>query len=324
MLFHENLEEIIFNRHEIFSVDGLVVLSGYVGPNPAKRLGELPFNTKLIYGMYGSDGIDTKLHSSLLEIHNELENVEILYSTTPVHSKCYIWKHGNEIVHALVGSANFSTNGLCTPFREVLAETSHDTFLPLNNYIDKIIDNSITCDTATARGQRIREHADVQAVSSSLVSNVCQLVLTDGGQNVPLRSGLNWAHANAHVSPNDANIPIRKLNILQYPHLFPPKQVSPRFPTGRSQRNNDFIEIIWDDGTIMKGLLEGTQNIDGIKYPKQISSSPSKSILGKYIRKRLRVPSNGIIDIRHLRRYGRATIDVKLMNEGVYYFDFSV
>ena len=32
-------------------------------------------------------------------------------------------------------SANFSTNGLTTPYREILAETTRDTFTPLNDYI---------------------------------------------------------------------------------------------------------------------------------------------------------------------------------------------
>jgi FAD/FMN-containing dehydrogenase len=47
------------------------------------------------------------------------------------------WKHNGEIVHALVGSANFSTNGLTTPYREILAETTRDTFKPLDDYITK-------------------------------------------------------------------------------------------------------------------------------------------------------------------------------------------
>lgn len=51
MLFYENLEEIIFNRHEMFDVDELIVLSGYVGPQPVSRLVDLPFDTSVIYGM---------------------------------------------------------------------------------------------------------------------------------------------------------------------------------------------------------------------------------------------------------------------------------
>ena len=57
MLFYQDLEEIIFNRHQIIDADELIVLSGYVGPNPVKRLENLPLKSLVIYGMYGSDGI---------------------------------------------------------------------------------------------------------------------------------------------------------------------------------------------------------------------------------------------------------------------------
>ncbi|MCC5912695.1 MAG: hypothetical protein JJT76_19945 [Clostridiaceae bacterium] len=51
MLFYDNLEEIIFHRHEMFDADEMVVLSGYLGPQPVGRLRELPFKTSVIYGM---------------------------------------------------------------------------------------------------------------------------------------------------------------------------------------------------------------------------------------------------------------------------------
>jgi hypothetical protein len=56
-------------------------------------------------------------------------------------------------------------------------------------------------------------------------------------------------------------------------------------------RNNDSVEIIWDDGLIMEGLLEGSQPINEIIYPKkQISSFPVKAELGIYIRNRIEFP----------------------------------
>ena len=132
MLFTENLEEIIFNRHQHFQTDELIVISGYVGPRPIQRLQNLPFNSTVIYGMYGSEGIKRPLHNSLIGLQNDILNINIFYSNIPVHSKCYVWRNRGQIISALVGSANFSTNGLTTPFREILAETTVDTFLPLN------------------------------------------------------------------------------------------------------------------------------------------------------------------------------------------------
>lgn len=92
---------------------------------------------------------------------------------------------------------------------------------------------------------------------------------------------------------------------------------------GKKNRQNDYIEIIWDDGTIMKGLLEGTQEINGVIYPNKISSAPKKNILGKYLRQRLGVDINHQITKADLIRYGRTDITITLEGEGVYGMNFS-
>ena len=94
-------------------------------------------------------------------------------------------------------------------------------------------------------------------------------------------------------------------------------------------RHNDIIEIIWDDGTEMKGLLEGSipkKDVAGKieLYPKQLASCPQKSELGKYLRQRLGIREGVSITLADLDRYGRRTIDVSLQGEGIYFFDFSV
>jgi hypothetical protein len=317
MLYTSNLEEIIFHRHEIVNSDELIVLSGYLGPRPVIRLDELPFPSTIIYGMFGSEGIKPSLHSSLLSIQNSYEKLNIFYSNLPVHSKCYIWRRKHEIVHALIGSANFSTNGLTTPFREVLAETTYDTFAPLNDYIHTILNNSISC----------LEITDERIIEPPYEIETCLLSLLGRDNNVQNAAGLNWGqNPNNHTRPNDAYVKIRVQDIFQFPHLFPPKQLNPINVDGRGriQRHNDSIEIIWDDGVMMAGLLEGSQPINNIIYPKQISSFPRKSELGEYIRERIGVPLGQPVRRFHLERYGRFDIGVSLLGEGVYKFDFSV
>lgn len=323
MLFYENLDEIVFNRHCVCESDEIVIISGYVGPSPVKRLETLPLKATVIYGMYGSEGIGNKLNQTLIKLNDSNEKLSIVYSTVPVHSKCYIWKKENKIKHVLIGSANFSDNGLCTPFREVLAETNVDTFLALEKYLNEILKNSIDCHKAVARTRGDNSTTQGQ---SEINPAVCTLLLYDPRTNeVPSGSGLNWGHGNAHTTISDAYVPIRAEYIRNYPKLFPQKQ---EFPIedfgGRKQRNNDSIDIIWDDGTIMEGLLEGTIPIDGKPYPKQISSFPRKNILGLYFRKRLGLAPDAKITISDLKRYGRTTIDISMQGDGIYYFDFSV
>lgn len=317
MLYTEDLEELIFHRHQIHESDELIIISGYLGPSPVARLEQLPFNSTVIYGMYGSEGIKPTLHNSLISIHNSIDNLNIFYSQLPVHSKCYAWRKRGEIIHALVGSANFSTNGLSTPFREVLAETTYDTFRPLNAYIQRILNNSISC----------LEVGNERVTEGIINLEFCSMTLLGRDGEVQNAAGLNWGqNPNNHTTPNDAYIPIRTNHIRDYPHLFPPKQLNPQHidSRGRLQRHNDAIEIIWDDGLTMEGLFEGSQPVDDVTYPKQISSFPVKAQLGEYIRSRIGVPSGQPIRRHHLERYGRTDITVSLLAEGVYKFDFSV
>lgn len=333
LLFTDNLDQRIFEAHQFINCDELIIISGYVGPNPIQSLSTLPIRTTVIYGMYGSESISYRLHNALVNLHNPSQN-EILYSNIPVHSKCYIWRDNGNITYALIGSANFSTNGLTIPFRETLAETTSDTFADLNNYLSHIVTNSAPCTDVSiapathtaAPGVTTAPTAVATAVRA--LPAVCTMVLYDPQTNeVPPSSGLNWGHsANGHNNPGDAYIPIRTPHIRSYPRLFPPKQARPTNNNigGRPQRQNDSVELIWDDGTLMNALLEGTQPINGVQYPKQLSSFPNKSTLGVYIRRRLGLSPTALVTKADLDRYGRDEISISLLQNGTYYVDFSV
>lgn len=318
MLYKEHLEEIIFQRHNIIRADEIIVVSGYVGPKPIERLQTLPFRSTVVYGMYGSEGIKPFLHRSLTELQNTIDSVNIFYSNLPVHSKCYVWRYRGEIVHALVGSANFSVNGLTTPLREILAETTVDTFEPLNDYVQHVLNNSLSCLEVTV-AERTRLTRTTQT------NEICLMTLLDPATNeVQPISGLNWGqNPENNTRLNDASIPIRTSHIRNCADLFPPKQSYSLDTRGRLQRHNDSIEMIWDDGVSMEGLFEGSQPVDGLTYPKQVSSFPVKSQLGEYFRNRLGVPLGQPVRRHHLEAYGRTDVAVSLISEGVYKFDFS-
>lgn len=336
MLFYQNLDKLIFTRNQLLRCDELVIISGYVGPTPIRDLQNLPIKCSVIYGMYGCDGIRNSLHQALLKENDEIDNVEIFYSTIPVHAKCYLWKYKGDVISALVGSANFSTNGLTTPYKEVLADATADTFDPLEQYRKLIMDSAIVCKDATVKENKKAEH--IKADYMVYDPDVCSmpLFIEDCGRpTVPLQSGINWGLAKlsgSHVNINDAYIRIGAELLEKYPELFPKKQECPSDDEEgkwkKGHRHNDSIEIIWDDGTTMTGLLEGSipKSFGGKKelYPKQISTTPKKAELGKYIRERMGISEGKPITYKDLLAYGRTTVDVSLQGEGVYYFDFSV
>lgn len=331
MVYYDNLEEIVFHRHEMFDVDELVILSGYVGPKPIARLGELPLHVEVIYGMYGADGIGTSLHNSLTKLNEELDNVDIYYSVIPVHAKCYIWKKQGKIVTALIGSANFSVSGLTNPYKEILAETTFDTFSPLGSYTDRIFEYCKRCMELTVENLKKRASGKKETMIHDIGSGgVCKMSLLNRYGEVSERSGLNWGLARlsgGHTTQGDAYIAITKPMLEEFPLLFPPKLGESLKTTegAKINRQNDAIELIWDDGTVMEGLLEGNQESNNIKYPKQLCSGPKKSALGIYLRQRM-----GIEDLDYqitredLERYGRTDISITLQGEGIYEADFCV
>jgi hypothetical protein len=122
------------------------------------------------------------------------------------------------------------------------------------------------------------------------------------------QSGLNWGFSNGHVCLADACIALTSHFIRTYPNFFPP--------------HGSIITTNWDDGTVMQCLLEGTQEISGIVYPKQISSLGDKSILGTYLRRRIGVSNSHRITMADLNNYGRNYVTVSQTAPNIYFFDF--
>lgn len=273
-MFSTNLENIVFNRHIYCHADELLIITGYIGPAPFSNLKNLPLDCHVIYGMYGSDSIGEKLHNSLNNINSSLTNADLFYSQSAVHSKCYLWKKDGEIVDALIGSANFSRNGLATPDREVLVEADPAVFGQLQNYFDKVFKNSIPCDSSLVKFKSKPRPSIITALMTEC--RLSFLAKKNGVFEVPARSGLNWGvnstqvGGTSHTCIGDAEIRITKEAIENFPDLFPPKLGTPSKRSGKLQRQNDEIELIWDDGVIMKGLLEQNLPQGDLMYPKAI------------------------------------------------------
>ena len=333
MLYYTDLESKVFEIPSSLGVDNFVVLSGYVGVEPIRKLADLPsgVHATIIYGMYGNDNISAPLHDALLELQNKLPNIEILYSTIPVHSKVYFWREGENITNALVGSANFSVSGLRNDYKEILTDMEANSFSDFKTYYEYVRERCVPCTDANIKPKKISKAPKTSRhIQPLLAQGVCRASLLDRKGFVAKKSGLNWGFSKGHVSEGDAYIPILMDYIHLFPKMFPPKKyiggVLNENSTGRKNRENDEVELIWDDGTVMVGLLEGQHlnKQDGMIYPKQLSTSPKKSILGMYLRKRLGVGINHIITKSDLKKYGRTHIDISLIADGIYYMDFSV
>jgi hypothetical protein len=312
MLHYKNLNKLFFESVPQQATD-FIALSGFLGPDPIKKLGKLPFKSTIIYGLQ-KENQKFLLHQQLVGLHNE--NRKIFYPDIACHSKCYLWLNGNTPIKGLIGSANFSSNGLFNDYRETLLEVDENQLYVMKGYIEIILNSARECNTVDVK--------ESKKVEETYDKAVCEMILYDPRTGQTHNGhGLNWGFANANVRPNDACIPIRMEHIRKYPKLFPALQPDPESRKGTLK---EVIEFVWDDGVIMQGRLEGSQPLPNseIKLPKQIASFPHKDELGIYIRERLNIPLGQRVLREDLVKYGRDTISISIIEEGVYYLDFSV
>ena len=326
MLFYEDLYDVVFTSHERHIADEIIIISGYIGPKPIEALKYLPLKATVIYGMYGEQGISDVLYDQLDQISQNDDDLTILYSKMPVHSKIYIWRREGRITYALVGSANFSINGLKTAFREVLGETTFDTFQPLESYLSSIMENSLLVPDVSRLRATTTQDSNTDISDDSDVSEcIIPLYLTNrSGRYMPEGSGINWGHGRAHNAGDTAYIPISMDNVRRFPQLFPEKKLlmtGSRDNRGRIGRHNEPIEIVWDDGTRMEGSLEGNNN--GNHYPKQIASFPRKNLMGRYLRHRLGIGRDDFVTLEDLERADKNAVKITLMEEGLYYMELT-
>lgn len=320
-LYFRNLHEEFFSRYPKDATEFYAV-SGYLGPDPLLRLRGLPFKSKIIYGLQ-KENKNLLLHQQILNINSE--KVLVFYPEIPSHAKCYVWAKDGKPIRGLIGSANFSINGLNNDYRETLLEVDGPDLYPLLAYINIISESAIECSKVN-----LENFATTSTTAPAGAECTLELYNPKTGEVQPM-SGLNWGFANGNVAIGDAYIAIRKKHLNAHPNLFQPIFFNPKEGHRSRSQSKEAAELIWDDGIIMKVLFEGSQDLNGNNYPKQISSIPRKNILGEYLRERMGLPpvssdrkNEEKITREMLIRYGRDSITLSLIQPGLYKADFSV
>lgn len=327
----KNLKESILYSDDVGEFDQIIIISGYLGLEPLNELSKLGVNSTVVFGMYPTEGVDLKAHKIYQQFAEK--NLDVMYSTSQeVHSKIYVWKKDEKVLKILVGSANFTNVALVSENREILVEVDSKDYQEVMKYVDNVIFNSTSSLNMDDSNLRLRTsksqsgstllESDEDLLSSK--NRVCILSLLDKSGNMPAASGLNWGQSEkGNVNPNDSYISIRVQNIRAFPEIFPEKAMISENQLGKKSRQNDPVDVIFDDNTIMSCLLEGSQNLDGKTYPNKLSSFPKKSDLGKYFRSRLGKGDGEKITKKDLIDYGRTDVYMQKIGQDQYYIDFS-
>lgn len=324
-LIYENLKASILDKSKEF--EELLVISGYISPSIIHEISDNFRKLTVIYGMYGLEGISPNVHNALLKL-NKKENIEIFYSTIGTHSKSYFFINKGEVKELMIGSANFSSNGLeRDKYQEILFHAEKFNEHEIRSYIDYIIDSSVKCDEVNIEN-KVKKQKKLNQLTTLMP---LYLVNKDTKiKYVPERSGLNWGNQKGYSRkadlPIESYIRISAKHIDEFPLLFPPIPIEKKSNEGKG--NVDPIELIWDDGVVMKCNLSGRGvKREGRVFPKQITSTSTplgNSELGKYIRERMGLNPRAIITYDNLKQYGRDNIELTYLQEGTYLANFAV
>lgn len=332
MIYTENLEQIILNRHQGNGADELLILSGWSGASPVQKISRAGINTTVIHGI--KRGLNEQLLKKYVQISSST-NTDIWVSPTYNHSKIYCWMRNQSPIDILSGSANLSTEGLNSRIKgETLFDLDKRDYSPTFDYLNEVFSNCDHSSSVTIKGRSAVVPTKPFAGPKldrvlSLNPPKAEIYLGGRGRKIQNAAGLNWGHGGGHNAKDCAEFRMRTDLINAIPALFPNNGVNLQLGSGQAHRNQDAnAEFLFDDGEVMDISFEGLGGNSivnpGQRTFKQCSSYPKKNILGRYIRQRLGLPYDAFITDEHLARYGRDTITLELISPGVYFCDFSV
>ena len=348
MFYYENLDKLVLKRNvenngTSIEADEIIIVSGYISAYPISKIASLGFERiSIIGGMYNR-GISKKEYDDLVRENDNNSNLNIYITEKQVHSKIYIWKKKGKIISVLIGSANFTNIGLNTSHREYLSELDRENYPKLISYLDyisaiqiRIIDFDTSLVVEKIGNEKTDEEIFIDFYQQSKpygsISRSIILPLHTKKNIVEEKSGLNWGFSSlAKNKIDDAYIAIYSEKVRKNIAFFQPFIVD-------SKEDDKSIDVTWDDGVKMRFKFEGTQTIGNFVYPKQVSSFLAKgsqlnlegdkiqvkSILGRYLRKRINVESGQPVTYAMLESYGRTSIELFHIKGDLYFADFSV
>lgn len=350
-IFVDNLEALVMSNAA--SSDEIIIISGYFSGDILKKVAKLGKTTTFYYGMYLRNGISQSNYDAFGILERDYPNLKIYIPLDyHVHTKCYIFRSGGVSNCTLVGSANSSSSALSTtPNSELLTPvTISDDVDFLDQYEKEIAKASVHYDNALIIPSQKAKTLAVAPKRTSTTpkswnnysgdpfSAIIPLYYIKNGLPVVHNcDGLNWGNG-PHASKSsdmESVLPIRKFQVDHYPLLIPFNGAAGTGSGGKSQRMQNPIDMIWDDGTRMTMLFQQsgvevppagrrTPGSAYRQYPKALTANSGGVELGKYLRARMGLPADKEITYDDLRVYGRDYVTLTLTKSGEYELDFGV
>lgn len=310
-LFHD-----VLIAPALTGADRLVVVSGYATPSlfarQASALGALGchVSTSVVVGMAGETGVAVNVHQDWSRMLTTHATLEVRYTIRGVgdHSKTYIWFNGDEPALAWTGSANYTETGFA-----LIGGRRIETLTPVDPRLAHEIASRTLNNSASALDAQFQGLVDFYSVDSPEVrvavgvdelpsigidQVVLPLVQLRNGEVHNPGAGLNWGQRGARRRA-EAYIPVP--HDVQVSGFFPPVGVP--------------FDVVTDDGERIR-MIRAQQN------GKALHSTEDNSIVGRYFRRRLGLSEDAMVETADLHRYGRTSVTMTRLRDGVYRLDF--
>ena len=285
----------------------LRIVSGFATAGMADRHMEklkdlkLDISIELIIGMTVQHGIQEAQHSAFCKLAEEASwgiDFQCQYVTrgNPVHAKSYVWLNNQgKPVKAFCGSANYTMSGFGRGQIEAVSladageanQFYNDVLTCATDCSKPHIDNQVRLLPST---HGLAEGTELESVTLSL--------LNSRTNQTPTRSGINWGQRTGR-NRNQAyiNIPAKVGRSGFFPDRF------------------EQFTVLTDDGDSF--ICVRAQ--DG---GKGIHTTQDNSLLGSYLRARMRVGSGEYVTREHLVEYGRTDVTFMKIDPETYLLDF--
>lgn len=138
-VFVDDLKKAVIDNAK--ASDKIVIISGYLSPDMVDEVATLGIPFEFYYGMYGVERIRSTVLNALRNLVSKHPNMRMNFvHTQRIHTKLYLFYKTGVVFNALVGSANCSTQGLCSAKNaEMLAEVNSASMTD-SSYITSFID----------------------------------------------------------------------------------------------------------------------------------------------------------------------------------------
>jgi len=321
-LITDNLFERILLEPARRGANELFVLSGYASASMVTKHFEvaskelsIDLSIDLHIGMSGRDGLSRNTLLGLQSIPRQIGgrsfNCSFSIKGKSNHSKVYVWCDEDGPREAYLGSSNYTQSGFGVSATALTHKEVCVAVDPIAGF------NFILASSQGGIGYRSPdignfidlhdEHFDTKLAFEELTgglnhSNFVDLPLvmtrppTQG--EVHQKSGLNWGQREGR-NPDQAYIPIP--SSIARAKFFPEKSVH--------------FQVITDDGEAF--ICTVAQDND-----KALETPTDNSILGKYFRKRLNLPSGAFIEKEHLRDFGSNLVRIYKDSDDCYRLSF--